>query len=198
MQFTSFALIAAALSAGVSADFAIVTVSVGSNLLNLANVRLPIPPITVRWLTNPQASYRSSALDAVTSRIGALTQSANAAQASRAVSAHSQLEAFVKTATFKDIPDKVTQLTALETFTTTPAWYSALPSDLKSYYDERTAQAQSVVNQVIGVTQSASASATPSGTAAGNAKPTGAASVDKAVQYAGVGAAALFAGVFAL
>jgi hypothetical protein len=48
MQFTSFALIAAALSAGVSADFAIVTVSVGSNLLNLANVRLPIPPITVR------------------------------------------------------------------------------------------------------------------------------------------------------
>lgn len=90
----------------------------------------------------------------------------------------------------------MTQIAALETFTTTPAWYSALPSDLKSYYDERNAQAQSVVNQVIGVTESASA--TPSGTAAGSANPTGAANVDKAAQYVGVGAAALFAGVFAL
>jgi hypothetical protein len=154
--------------------------------------------------TNPTQpnSYISSVLNVATSRLGALTASVGVSDVSRAASVHNALENFVKTATFKDIPDKVTQIGALETLSSTPAWYSALPSDVKSYYDQRNAQAQSVLNEIVNGPQSATPSgsggAAPSGTAAGNAKPTGAASADKVVQYAGVGAAALFAGVFAL
>jgi|TARA_R110002003_G_scaffold107_6_gene8999 hypothetical protein len=86
----------------------------------------------------------------------------------------------------------VTQIGAIETFTTgAPSWYSALPSDLKSYYDQNNARVQSVVNEAFAVSSSAS------NTAAGS-KSTGAASNEKIVQYVGVGAAAAFAGVFAL
>jgi hypothetical protein len=91
------------------------------------------------------------------------------------------------------IPAKVTEIGSLETFTSTPAWFSALPSDLKSYYEGTNAKVQSVVNQAVGVSAAPS-----SATSAAGAQKTGAANSDKIVQYLGVGAAAGLAGVFAL
>jgi hypothetical protein len=87
---------------------------------------------------------------------------------------------------------------AFTTFSTTPAWYSALPSDLKAYYDGNNAKVQSVVNELAGVTGSATVGGSASRTGASAPKSTAAASNEKVVQYLGVGAAAAMVGVFAL
>jgi hypothetical protein len=88
------------------------------------------------------------------------------------------------------IPSGVTEIGAFQTFTSTPAWYTALPSDLKAYYDGNNAKVQSVVDEVAANGKSATSASGP--------KSTGAASNEKVVQYLGVGAAAAMAGVFAL
>jgi hypothetical protein len=88
------------------------------------------------------------------------------------------------------IPSDVTEIGKFQTFTSTPAWYTALPSDLKAYYDGNNAKVQSVVDEVAANGKSATSAAAP--------KSTGAASNEKVVQYMGVGAAAAMAGVFVL
>ena len=92
----------------------------------------------------------------------------------------------------------MTALTGLETFTTVPDWYSALPSDVKSYYDKNNKVVESIIFQAAGVNQtstaSGSASATRSGTAATSSQ-TGAAGK---VAVVGAGVAAAFLGVVAL
>jgi hypothetical protein len=119
----------------------------------------------------------------------------------------------VATASYS-IPSDVADIGALETFTTAPAWYTALPSDLKSYYDSKNAVVQSVVNVAVnGENAGGSTTVAPSGSAGGAAKSsgsaqasgtgagtqsTGAASPERMVQYVGAGAAAVFAGVLAL
>jgi hypothetical protein len=116
------------------------------------------------------------------------------------VSAQTALANFVATAPSSySIPAKVTDIGAFETFSTTPAWYTALPSDLKAYYDGNNAKAQSVINEALGKTTSMGA-AGASGTGAAGAKSTGAAALgtEKVVGYVGVGVAAAMAGVFAL
>lgn len=89
-------------------------------------------------------------------------------------------------------------MNGLETFTTVPDWYSALPSDVKSYYDKNNKVVESILFQAAGVNQtgttSGSASATRSGTGA-TASQTGAANKAAAM---GAGIAAVFLGVVAL
>lgn len=131
-------------------------------------------------------------------------------QVSQANSARNALASFVATATY-DIPKEVTQLSALETFTSIPAWYSALPSDVKSYvntdvenveacadrwnryYDANNARVQSLVNEaVLGAGASGSPAATGSKPQSTGAAPSG------VVQLMGAGVAAAFVGVMAL
>jgi hypothetical protein len=88
------------------------------------------------------------------------------------------------------IPAKVTEIGAFETFSTTPAWFTALPTDLKQYYESQNAKVQSVVDDAVGKGSSSLSAAAP--------KSTGAAGSEKVVKYMGVGAAAAMAGVFAL
>lgn len=90
----------------------------------------------------------------------------------------------------------MTEVGALERFTTTPAWYSALPSDLRAYFDGNNVKAQSLVNDVLGKT-TGSVTGGATGTAAGT-RSTGVATPEKVVQYMGAGVAAAMAGVFAL
>jgi hypothetical protein len=104
-----------------------------------------------------------------------------------------ELVSFVATASYS-IPSEVTALAGFETFTTVPAWYSALPSDVKSYYDKNNALVQSVLNQAVLGNATQSGSATKSGTGA-TASQTGAA--NKVVAM-GAGMAAAFLGVIAL
>lgn len=51
------------------------------------------------------------------------------------MSAESELENFVATATY-DIPPVVTDKYSAKYYTTVPEWYSALPSDVKTFNDE--------------------------------------------------------------
>lgn len=90
------------------------------------------------------------------------------------------------------MPSKVTEVGAIETLNSTPAWFSQLPSDVKSYYESQNARVQSVVNEVVGGKASSAVSA------ASGPSSTGAASHDKIAHYLGAGAAAAMAGVFAL
>jgi len=184
MQFKNIALLATALTAGVSADFVVISVPTPSS-------------INLGILQNP-ASYINSLQDYVTRNLASLT--ADASAVSRAASAKTALESFVKTATVS-VPTGITGLGSLETFTSVPAWYSALPSDLKSYYDSKNSQIQNLVNQaVLGTAASgpSGASAAPSRTGGSGSQSTGAAASDKTVQYIGAGMVAAFAGVLAL
>jgi hypothetical protein len=96
----------------------------------------------------------------VTSKLGALTASLPASDLRAAVSAQTALAAFIASAPSSySIPSKVTDIGAFETFSTTPAWYSALPSELRSYYDGNNQKAQSAINEAFGKTTSASAGA---------------------------------------
>ncbi|KAF1830450.1 hypothetical protein BDW02DRAFT_101574, partial [Decorospora gaudefroyi] len=100
---------------------------------------------------------------------------------SAASSAHAGLASFVAIATHS-IPAAVTQTDGVELYTEAPAWYSALPSDVKSYYDGVFVQVQSVVLEAV----------------EGEPVPTGDAGEAAAVGVLGVGVAALFAGAMAL
>lgn len=94
----------------------------------------------------------------------------------------------------------MTKIGALETFTTVPAWYSALPSDLKSYYDANNARVQSLVNEAINGANATTTGASAAGSATGTgARPqsTGAAP-SSVVKALGAGVAAAFVGVMAL
>lgn len=121
-----------------------------------------------------------------------------------ASSARAGLASFVATASFS-IPPQVTQLTAVETFSATPAWYSALPSDVKAYYDKFNQEVQGLIDQAIlgtsaAATPASGATAKPTGASAG-AKPTetGAAAILRSpVGAMGAGIVAAFAGVMAL
>lgn len=151
-------------------------------------------------LTTPShqpQSFASSVKNFVTANIASATASAPASALSRAASAQSALVAFAKTASVS-IPSAVTEVKGLETFTSVPAWYSALPSDVKSYYDENNSKVQALVNQAILGTAAPSGSAQPSATGSAGAKSTGAASSERVVQYVGAGVAAGFAGLMAL
>jgi hypothetical protein len=193
MQFKL--LLASALASSAAADFVIYTIPIPN--LDLGNVRPPSHPLSAspRTTNTPQQiqSGIASFSNAIISRVGQLTQSPPASELSAAVSANSALQKFVATASVS-VPAQVTELGKYERFTETPAWYSALPSDLRAYYEGNNAKVQSVINEAAG---RASNNAGPSqtGTAAG-AKDTGAASAEKVKAYMGVGAAAVF-GVFA-
>ncbi|KAF1947446.1 hypothetical protein EJ02DRAFT_449619 [Clathrospora elynae] len=191
MQFKNLALVVsvAALSTTALAEFVILT-------------SLPTPT-NLAVLTDID-SYVSSLQNFITSKLGAELTASSALYA--AASAQSALASFVATASY-DIDSQVTEVGALETFTSTPAWYMALPSDVKSYYDKNNAEVQSLLNEAVNgenaTTTAASASGTGSaagasatGSAAG-AKPTGAA-MGKVVGVVGAGVAAAFAGVMAL
>jgi hypothetical protein len=183
MQFKNLAVLAAAGTA--VAEFAIITTPVPTNLGDI--------------LTNANG-YASSVLNEVSMGLASLTQG-SALQA--AASAHKGLASFVATASYS-IPSEVTKVGALETFSETPAWYSALPSDIKSYYDSYNAEVQRLVNQAILGNNGTTASTTRSGSsgatgASGTAGPaeTGAA-MGNMVGMMGAGVAAAFAGVMAL
>jgi len=109
------------------------------------------------------------------------------------VSANSALNNFIATASVS-VPAQVTELGKFERFTTTPSWYSALPSELRAYYDGNNKRVQSAINEVAG---RASNNVGPSRTGTAGAQGTGAASVEKVAGYMGAGAAAVF-GVFVL
>jgi hypothetical protein len=80
-----------------------------------------------------------------------------------------------------------------------PEWYSALPSDVKSYYDKNNKVVESILFQAAGVNQTGTASgtgtATKSGTSATTSQTGGAA---YKVAPMGAGIAAAFLGVVAL
>jgi hypothetical protein len=193
MQFKS-TLLAAALSASVAANFVIVTIPT-PNFTNL-NVRAYFPH-TPQFPSNARTQFQSQINDIksqVASRVSQLTASVPSSEIAAAASAQTALMKFVATAPSSlSIPAKVTEIGSFETFTSTPAWFTALPSDLKSYYEGTNSKVQSVVDQAVGVSAAPS-----SATSAPGSHSTGAASNERIVQYLGVGAAAGLAGVFAL
>ncbi|KAJ4373143.1 hypothetical protein N0V83_003434 [Neocucurbitaria cava] len=189
MQIKNLAALvaAAALSSTTVADFVIIT-------------KIPTPTA----IPDNIQSYISSLENFVTSKIGELTASLGTSAVSEAASAHTALESFVKTASYS-IPSDVTDIGALETFTTVPDWYSALPSDVKSYYDANNAKVQSLLNEAIlganATTTGASVSGSKTGSATGSAataQSTGGAAPSSVAKVVGAGVAAAFVGVLAL
>ncbi|KAH7389822.1 hypothetical protein BKA66DRAFT_568743 [Pyrenochaeta sp. MPI-SDFR-AT-0127] len=173
-------LFAAALSTTAVADFVVITsIPTPTAIPDLSNLR----------------SYINSLENFVTSKIGELTASLGPSALSQAASAQTALASFVATASY-DIPDEVTKIGGLETFTTVPTWYSALPSDLKSYYDANNARVQSLINEAVNGASAANTGASPTGTGA-RPQSTGAAP-SSAVKALGAGVAAAFVGVLAL
>ena len=102
---------------------------------------------------------------------------------------NSALRSFVATASY-DIPAKVTELGSIETYTTIPEWYSALPSDVKSYHDKNNKKVESLLLAAVSgnPTASQSGSAAGSGDAAKATQTAGASRMGAAV---GVVAAAI-------
>ena len=133
----------------------------------------------------------------MTSELASFTAAANPSAISEKAKIQKELASFAATASYS-IPSGVTALTGLETFTTVPDWYSALPSDVKSYYDKNNAVVESILFRAAGVNQTGTASASGSATRSGTgttASQTGAANKVAAM---GVGMAAVFLGVGAL
>ncbi|USP80194.1 hypothetical protein yc1106_07468 [Curvularia clavata] len=164
------------------AEFAIITTPVPTNLAVLTDL----------------SGYKSSILAQVSSGLSSLT--GDPANIRSASSAHAGLASFVATATYS-IPPKVTDLTALETFSTTPVWYSALPTDVKAYYDKFNKGVQDLVDQaILGETKNATSDASAKATGAsstGKPQETGAA-MQNTAGIMGAGIAVAFAGVMAL
>jgi len=188
-----YTVLAAALSASVAADFVIYTIPIprlDGDVRPSHPSKLPTASLTPTQIASALASFSSAA----ESRVADLTKSVPTSQVAQAISANSALRNFVSTASIS-VPPQVTEIGKYERFSTTPSWYSALPSDLRSYYDGNNARVQSVINEVAGRTPS-SAGPSQTGTAAG-AQGTGAAGTEKVGRYMGVGAAAAF-GVFVL
>ena len=189
-----FALIAAALAATTTADFVVVTAfPTPTDLSQLLNVRCSLH--LHQFSSNPLQinSYVSSLAGYVTQELASFTAAANPSAISEKASIQKELASFAATASYS-IPAGVTALSGLETLTTVPDWYSALPSDVKSYYDKNNKVVESILFQAAGVNQTGTASATRSGTGA-TASQTGAA--NKVVAM-GAGMAAAFLGVVAL
>ncbi|KAH6644674.1 hypothetical protein C7974DRAFT_25912 [Boeremia exigua] len=177
-----FTLVAAALAATTAADFVVITaLPTPTDLSQLLNIK----------------SYVSSLANYVTEELASITASANPSLISEKAKIQSELASFAATASYS-IPSGVTALDGLETFTTVPEWYSALPSDIKSYYDRNNKVVESILFEAAGVNQTATAtgSAGASGTSSGTtASQTGAANK---VAVMGAGMAAAFLGVIAL
>lgn len=89
------------------------------------------------------------------------------------------------------MPPEITKIGGFTTLSATPAWFSGLPSDLRSYYDSQNSRVQSVVDSIMGGSQSATRTG-------GETKSTAAASQERVVGILGVAGAAAMAGVFAL
>jgi hypothetical protein len=107
------------------------------------------------------------------------------------------LRSFAATASY-DIPAKVTEIGSFETFTTVPEWYSALPSDIKSYHDKNNKMVESVLLAAAGGTPTPSTSGSGSAAASGDAaKATQTAGASRVGAAVGVVAAAIV-GVAAL
>ncbi|KAH6872233.1 hypothetical protein J4E91_009969 [Alternaria rosae] len=183
MQFKNLALLTAVAGTAV-AEFAIITTPFPTNLNVLTDID----------------GYASSVLNVVETGLASLTAASNIAAAK---SAHDGLKSFAATASYS-IPSGVTELGALETLSETPAWYSALPSDVKSYYDKYNQEVQRLVNQAIlgengtlATTTGAGASGASATGASASATGTGAA-MSNVVGVMGAGFAAAFAGVMAL
>lgn len=131
----------------------------------------------------------------MTAELASLTASADASLVSEKAKIQKELASFAATATYS-IPAGVTALTGLETFTTVPQWYSALPSDVKSYYDKNNKVVESIIAQAAGVNQTGTASGAATATGSGRtASQTGAANK---IAVLGAGVAAAFLGVVAL
>ncbi|EFQ94754.1 hypothetical protein CFE70_004280 [Pyrenophora teres f. teres 0-1] len=182
MQFKSLALLAAAASTA-AAEFVIITST-------------PVP--TNLAVLTDMDNYISSLENFVTSRLASLTEGS---ALSAAASAHKGLASFAATASYS-IPSEVTAIGEIETFSATPAWYSALPSDVKSYYDKFNQEVQSLIVEAVqgpNATASTTGQASKSSRASGTAGPkeTGA-GAQNMVGLVGAGVAAAFAGVMAL
>ena len=136
----------------------------------------------------------------MTAELASFTAAASPAALSEKAKIQKALASFAATATQYSIPSGVTALNGLETFTTLPTWYSALPSEVKSYYDKEGKVVESILFKAVGVNQTAtgsvsgSAGATKTGSGSG-ASQTGAAG---RVAVVGAGVAAAFLGVVAL
>ncbi|KAH4091097.1 hypothetical protein HBH46_187470 [Parastagonospora nodorum] len=168
------ALVVAALSATVASEFAVVT----------------RPSVNINFGDSIQSQIAALRSE-VAAAIASITASAPAAELSRAASAHSALIQFVATASVS-VPPEVTKIGGFTTLSATPAWFSGLPSDLRSYYDQQNSKVQSVVDSIAGGAQSASR------TGGQAPKSTAAASQERVVGILGVAGAAAMAGVFAL
>ena len=135
----------------------------------------------------------------MTAELASFTAAASPAALSEKAKIQKALASFAATATQYSIPSGVTALDGLETFTTLPSWYSALPSEVKSYYDREGKVVESILFKAAGVNQTASGSAgaaTGSPTRSGSgASQTGGAG---RVGVVGAGVAAAFLGVVAL
>jgi hypothetical protein len=197
MQLKS-TLIVAALSACAAADFVIVTARpTPTNLNDLLNVCIFIHPgrPTLNNPTKPRQlpSYIASLGAEVTQALA--SAAANPSAVSEAAKMNSALRSFAATASYS-IPAKVTEIGSFETYTTVPEWYSALPSDVKSYHDKNNQKVESLLLAAAGVTPTASksGSAAASGDAA---KPTQTAGASRIGAAVGVVAAAI-AGVAVL
>jgi hypothetical protein len=179
MQLKS-ALIVTALSACAAADFVVVTARpTPTNLNDLLN--LP--------------SYIASLGSEVTQALASVT--ANPSAISEAAKMNAALRSFAATASY-DIPAKVTEIGSFETFTTVPEWYSALPSDIKSYHDKNNKMVESVLLAAAGGTPTSSTSGSGSAAASGDAaKATQTAGASRVGAAVGVVAAAIV-GVAAL
>jgi hypothetical protein len=108
-----------------------------------------------------------------------------------------ELASFVATASYS-IPSGVTALDGLETFTSVPNWYSALPSDVKSYYDKNNKVVESILFRAAGVNQTGTASGSGSATKSGTGAAASATGGANKVAAMGAGMAAAFLGVVAL
>jgi hypothetical protein len=177
-----FTLIAAALAATTAADFVVVTA---------------IPtPTDLSQILNFQ-SYASSLAGYVTAELASFTAAANPSAVSEKAKIQKELASFVATASYS-IPSGVTALDGLETFTSVPNWYSALPSDVKSYYDKNNKVVESILFRAAGVNQTGTASGSGSATKSGTGAAASATGGANKVAAMGAGMAAAFLGVVAL
>ncbi|KAJ4376742.1 hypothetical protein N0V86_006859 [Didymella sp. IMI 355093] len=194
-----FTLLAAALAATTAADFVVVTaLPTPTDLSQLLDVGLP-RPFQYPILSNlfQVKSYVSSLANYVTAELASFTAAADASAVSEKAKIQKELASFAATASYS-LPSGVTALNGLETFTTVPEWYSALPSDVKSYYDKNNKVVESILFQAAGVNQTGTASGSGTATKSGTGATTSQTGAANKVAAMGAGMAAAFLGVVAL
>ncbi|KAF2025146.1 hypothetical protein EK21DRAFT_77054 [Setomelanomma holmii] len=174
MHLTSFIVAAAAALRVAQADFMVYTVP-------------PIPTDQIPKFTDPaEASgwtfsvlYNGNrAYDVYTSGLGSSYQSSRS-------SAASEIAAFVRTATNYTIPSDVTVDDTTTTFFSRPNWYTALPSDARSFKERQVSDQFSIVRSFIAVRQTTASST-------GKAVPTAQAFLDAKFGAMAAAAAAVF------